>query len=198
MVALDLDSTIYPLMDAIARIPGHEGFSMSEVSHWDYLIDRFGGLEKMLVLLDQAMHRDHSLAVAPYAGVPKALKAIVAEHNARVVVMTDRPLSRVEDTISYADHHALPYSAIFCGRMPDKISVCRAIGAEVIADDRPSTMEAAHEEGLHIFSLAHPYNLATIAQLGIAKMDDWEALGAAIGNVLRSTSSSRAEGTIAP
>lgn len=184
VIAVDLDSTVFPLLDAVAAIPGNEGFTMDEVSHWDYLIDRFRGVAAMLELLEQAMHRDRSLAVAPFAGCRQVLREIVELHNARLVVMTDRPLSRATDTRDYLDHHRIPYSAVLCGRMPDKISVSRMLGAGTIIDDRPSTLEAAHAAGMRALTLAHPYNAEVRATLGIAAAADWHALGPALHEAL--------------
>ncbi|WP_217925047.1 5' nucleotidase, NT5C type [Miltoncostaea oceani] len=184
VIALDLDSTVFPLIDAVASIPGNEDFSMSEVSHWDYLIGRFGGIAPMMELLEAAMHPDRSLHVAPYAGCREVLTEIIEAHNARLVVMTDRPLRCVGHTREYLDHHDLPYSAILCGRMSDKITISRLLGARTIIDDRPSTLEAAHAAGMATLTLAHPYNASVRSELGIAPADDWNQLAPALAAAL--------------
>lgn len=184
VIAVDLDSTVFPLLDVIGSFPEHTGFSMEEVGHWDYLVDRFGGIAPLLDLFDRAMSREHSLEVAPYDGAVQVLDGLVRRHNARVVVMTDRPLRRVEDTIAYADAYRLPYAAILCGRLPDKTSACQTLEAQILVDDRPSTIEAAHAAGLSPLTLAHPYTAEVRQRLGLASHLDWHSIASALEDLL--------------
>lgn len=184
VVAVDLDSTVFPLIDAIAALPGNEGFGMHEVDDWDYLIGRFGGLESMLATLGQAMRAEHALRVPPFAGAGEVLERLVARHNARLVVMTDRPPGLAPDTLAYLAHHRIPSAAVLCGRLADKVALCDLLGAGTIIDDRPSTLETAHRAGLQALTLAHPYNETARAAIGLDALADWAQLEERLDAVL--------------
>lgn len=191
VIAVDFDATIFPLFDALEGLAHVPRMPREEITYWEYLVDKLGGVEGLVSSLNQVARFDHASRFAPFDGAAAGLAQLVARHNARLVVMTDRPPETAPDTLAYLAHHGVPTAGVLCGKLPDKISPCGKLGAQVLIDDRPSTIEAAHAAGMSIHTLAWPYNAREREALGIAGARDWEELTATLTAQLASTGAER-------
>lgn len=180
VVAVDFDATVFPLFDALRALPHVPPMPLEEITYWDYLLDQLGGVEGLVSSLNMVARFDHASQFAPFEGATRGLAHLVEHHNVRLVVMTDRPPETAPDTLAYLEHHGVPTAGVLCGKLPDKVTPCGKLGADVLIDDRPSTIEAAHAAGMSIHTLAWPYNERERAALGIPGARDWDELTATL------------------
>lgn len=176
VIAVDLDSTIFPLLAAIRDVTGDAEIDYPGVPTWEWLVDRLGGLEPALEVFDQAMGFEASHPHPPFEGAAETIRRLGDEHNARVVIMTDRSPANAPEAARYLEHHGIPHSGLVCGRLADKVGLCFWLDASVIIDDRPSTLEAAADAGLLAATIAHPYTDEVCATTEARAHSDWNGI----------------------
>ena len=188
-VALDVDSILYPLLDAMAVLPGGEKVSMRDCKTWEMLVDQCGGVPEMLKLFNQAMQYEHMRRFSPYPGVAEGLKAW-REHGITIDIMTSREPSLAEGTARWLADFEIEYESFTCDLETDKVEHCRQLGIETIVDDHPQTLANAHAAGLEALSLAWPFNGEVARARGLRRAGNWndlagDALDAVQSRVLR-------------
>jgi phosphoglycolate phosphatase-like HAD superfamily hydrolase len=178
-VALDLDSTLFPLLPAMRALPGGENIDIHTCATWDTIIEQAGGLDAALDLFRRAMQYEHMARHTPYAGVLETAQTL-REHGVKMHVMTRRNPELAEGTLRWlADHDIIPDTFV-CDMTTNKVQRCKRLGISVIVDDEPKCLEQAHAVGLDAITLLWPYNAPIVRQLGVTGASDWLGVGNAV------------------
>jgi uncharacterized HAD superfamily protein len=175
-VALDLDSTLYPLLDAMRLHPGGERVSYADVRGWEHLPELCdGGVPGMLQLFRAAMSYDTQMQVGLFDGAADAVRQLHAD-GADIHVMTARPADLHDDTERFLAAHQVPFVTLDCYDPMDKLGLCDRYGVDVIVDDHPDLLRDAVTAGKRALTLRWNYNAAVVDELSIPHATDWEAL----------------------
>ena len=175
-VALDVDSTLYRLLEAMQRLPGGERIRYEICDTWAALIHLSGGLEQMKALLAQAMTYDAMRDAGLFPGARAAVDAL-HEAGAEIHVMTCRPEAVAGDTERFLRDEGIRFHSFSCREPFDKIALCRQLGVRVIVDDQPDTLEQAHAAGIQALTLDHLYTREVVGRLGLRSASSWAELG---------------------
>lgn len=172
-IAFDLDSTIYPILDAIALVPGGERVSAAACQTWESLPEL---CERDLgEVLNDAMQLEIATRVGAYPGAVETI-AELAAGGVTIEVMTARDAALAEVTSEYLHAHGIAYDRLSISFDIDKVALCKQREIGVIVEDSPYTIAAAHGAGLSVYGLAHSYNRNVAAALGIELAPDWARL----------------------
>lgn len=178
-LVIDIDSTVLPLLRVMSRLPGGERVNYRDCESWDYLPQLCGGVPQMLDLFDRAFRFENMVAEPPFAGCAQYLRA-KAREGAQIQVMTDSPQWRQEDVARYLEHFGVPFDGIDCLPQIDKVALMLERGLDVLVDDKPDTVRAAHRAGIRVFTLHHRYVAGTVKELGLPRCETWKQIGAQI------------------
>jgi hypothetical protein len=180
-VMLDLDSTVFPLLPAMAMHSGGERINYDDCMSWMGLADLCAGdsaderLQMMLSLFAKAWEPETMRAVGAFPGAVETARALV-EHGVRIYVVTHRPEALYEATAAYLAEIDLPYYELAVHPKVDKVAYCMARGIGIAVDDHPDFIPAAHEAGLHVEALRFNYNVDELASIGSEGAEDWTVL----------------------
>ena len=175
-VMMDLDSTWYPLLEAMATRPGGQRVRYQDCPTWESLADLVdGGVPRMLEMFDEVMSFEVMRNHPPLAGAREAAHTMKA-HGMELHVMTQRHPRFADDTRRYLDHFGMPYDSLVCDMEHDKLALCRQRGIAVVVDDHPDLLASAHDQGLDALSLHYPYNAAVIGERRLAHAHSWTDL----------------------
>jgi hypothetical protein len=174
-VILDVDATIYPLVDAIRTIPGGEACSLE-------ICDTYGALPGMITpphtfrdVLHDAQQYEKMMEIGY---IPSAHEACLHLHEAgaRLHVVTHREPEYRNDLIRFLNDTKFPYTSVECDYAINKIQAAQIKGAQLIIDDHPQTIQDAHAAGILIRSLRYRYNSEVLSNLGLKLCDTWDEL----------------------
>lgn len=175
-MAFDFDSTMWDMMTALALeveretgMPAAEAYAIVN-SHWD-AIDKVAG-DKRNLLIRRSCSIEAMRPMGLYPGVVEATHEL-ERLGYRIVVMTHRPPETITDVALMLSENEAVVHEIQCGEF-DKIAACQAAGIDVLVDDKPATIEAAHAAGMIALSLSHPFNSEVIGRLGIVGASGWQ------------------------
>lgn len=182
-LVLDLDSTLWPLLDAMDRLlahghvnlPGPGHLSYHSVPTWDSLVDMCGGLQPMIDLIhDTGDHKIlHSVGLFP--GVREGVAAFRLAGK-RLHIWSDRPSEHEDEIRRGLNLLQLPYDSLLIRPQFDKIGEMQRRGWTEIIDDKPSTILQAAEAGMRVGALRFRYNQEAIQQSGALAAEDWSEL----------------------
>lgn len=164
-VMLDVDSTLFPLLEAMRRLPGGENVRMERCHSWEELPNLCGSPEKMFELFDGAMSLEGMRAVGLLPGARAATHAL-RRHGVAVHVATQRPAELAEDTERFLRESGLHFESIACGPDLDKVELCREMEIPLLVDDHPEALRSAKRARIRPFALHWPYNEQVLAEVG--------------------------------
>jgi uncharacterized HAD superfamily protein len=176
-ILLAIDSTVYPLLDAMGSLPGGARVSDATITDWDDLPGVCGGVGEMLALFEQAMSYEVLSQLAPSAGCQEVL-ARWAGADTKIHVATDRAEHFDEITRRYLADNDIVFPTLRCERKLDKLALASELGCDLIIDDHPLLLGAAARAGAAVTCLRWGFNAAVIDEHHIEAYADWTALGA--------------------
>ena len=188
-IMLDLDSTVFPLMPAMAMHAGGERVNYADCPSWFGLADLCAGetpderLQTMLALFNKAWEPDTMRAVGAFPGAVETVKALV-EHGVKIHVFTHRPENLYDSTVTYLDEIDLPYHELVVHPKADKVAYCNQHGIQVAVDDHPDFIERASAAGIDVRALQFHYNAEQIAAAGIPVTRDWTTLSGQLMDIV--------------
>lgn len=160
---VDVDSTLFPFLDALAAVPGVDEFDLANIGDWEDLARRFGSSARFYAAAAVASSPTIALQFAPYAGSVEHLAA--ARDDGRPIhVVSARPSTATEETRTWLQEFDVPFDEVVCGRGIDKIAYAQAHGLTAVAEDSPHALERAHLAGLHALAVLWPWNAEVVAR----------------------------------
>lgn len=174
-VMIDFDSTIFPLIDAMADHPLGSEITYEVIQRYEDLPKACGGIERMLLIFDEVMGYRAMRSYAPFPGAPDAINRL-AQRDFAVHVVSNRDPGLEDDVGRWLADHGIEVSSVVCAERLDKVSWCRENGVEIMVDDHPGTLSAAHAAGLEVRSLAFNYNRRELQAAGLPLSRDWREL----------------------
>ena len=181
-LACDLDSTLWPFNDAL-REAGGGAVSVDEWLGWSQLVELCGGERMATEAFERAQGYDSMRRFGLFTGVRETFAAL-EEGGVRVVVVTNRSRRLADDAARFLTQAGLRCSV--CALSPsERISFCLEQGIRVIVDDRPQTLESAHDAGLTAIALRYPYNGSVVDRLRLPHATEWSELSTVIFAALR-------------
>lgn len=160
-IALDIDATIFPLIDAMEAI-GNHGLSVKACQNWEDLPRLCGGLEPMLGLIEQSQAFSHASKFSLIDGALMSLERF-RFFGIKIHLMTLRKESLLSDTEQWLRYHAVPVETLTCQESFSKIELCQEAQIPVLIDDHPKTLEQAGQAGLTAFTLDYGYNQRAVS-----------------------------------
>lgn len=176
-IVCDLDSTLWPFNDALREVGGNAA-SANEWLGWDELTELCGDERLAIEAFERAQGYDSMRRFGLFPGVSETFAAL-ADRGVRVIVVTDRSRQLADDAARFLVQAGLR-SPLHALSPAGRISFCLEQGIRVIVDDRPGTLEAAHEAGLTAIALRYPYNGTVVDRLGVPNATAWPELSAVI------------------
>lgn len=179
---LDLDSTIFPLLPAMAMHPGGERVNYADCPTWDGLIDLCAGetfddrLKTMLGLFDLAWTPETMAKVGAFPGAVQTARAL-SQHGVQIHVITHRPEKLYAATLQYLLDLGLPFDMLIVHPKVDKVAYCVEHGIGVAVDDHHEFIPRAHQAGITVRSLRFNYNSGALDDAGVPVASDWAELG---------------------
>ena len=178
VVAWDVDATMWDFHRAFydAARAAHVHLPPAPpagVITWHWVCERIGHAAAVEVL--PTVHtRDWMVRYGPLPGAVEATHAVRAA-GARVVVMTHRPEDAADHTQRFLDELGFHWDELRVG--PDcKVTACGELGAGVIVDDMPFTLERAVAHGMEALTIAWPHNADLCAGGTIRHAPDYAGL----------------------
>jgi hypothetical protein len=178
VVAWDVDATMWDFhrafYDACREVHVHLPSEppAGEVT-WRWVCDRIGH-ENAVAVLPKVHTADWMVRYGPLPGAVEATHAVRAA-GARVVVMTHRPPDTAPDTQRFLDEAGFHWDELRVGQ-DCKVTACGALGASVIVDDMPSTLERAVARGIEALTIAWPHNAEIRAAGRVLHAPDYAGL----------------------
>lgn len=175
---LDLDSTLYPLLDAIGSLPGGERVNYRDCMTWTHLVELCGGVPQLLRLFAASMSLETMRRFPAFPGAA-AWTSEAQRRGARVHIVTDRPAELRESTLQWLRENGFQPDSFYCLPDLDKLALIEQEGlrVNVLVDDHPDLLARAHQAGLAALSLRWPYNCEVLDRLSLPHADDWRELG---------------------
>jgi uncharacterized HAD superfamily protein len=167
-LALDFDSILWPIVPAM-------GFRYEDCPTWDHLAVLCGGVKPMLAKFDEVMDYRKMRQTPMIAGAREAVCHFKAR-GVQVHIMTMRPARFARCVARVLQEAEIPYDRLDCLPDIDKVSLCLQRGIQVLVDDHPQTLRAAHEAGLTAMTLNYLYNADPVNELGLTSADSWAEL----------------------
>jgi hypothetical protein len=177
-VAWDVDSTVWDFLSgfydlAHARHGALLPARAPATGTWAYVTERIGH-DAAIALLPDVYDADYMGRYGPLPGAVEATHAARAA-GARVVVMTHRPPEAADGTARFLDEAGFHWDELRCG-FDCKVTACRAMGIDVIVDDRPETIELAVERGLQVLTISWHWTDEVCARLPVRHAPDYARL----------------------
>lgn len=182
-LVLDVDSTLWDLMRAIETLTGLPYEDL--ISDWNAIL-KYVSVEEARDLFRRSFDLEVMRTEGPLPGVQEAVSRL-RDAGHRIVLMTDRPHDTAESLVIWLDQHDIHWDELRCG--PGcKITAAGERGIRVIVDDKPSTLEFAHQSGMSALTIDVPYNAEVVRRLGLRSAPDWDGLTPHLEEVLAAVS----------
>lgn len=176
-VMLDFDSTVFPLLDAMAAHPdGGDHLGYEHIRAWGDLIHACGGGEAMLALFEQVMRHEAMRDHPPFVGAREAVAAL-RDHGVAVRVVSARHPKFAPEITAYLDDYGITVDEVLCAEPIDKVAWCHDNAVEILVDDHPKTLAAAHDAGLEALGLCFDFNRHFFVERGLPTPATWNELG---------------------
>lgn len=178
VVAWDVDATMWDFHRAFYDAARREHADLPErpppgAVTWAWVRDRIG-LDAATAVLPTVHGFEWMGRYGPLPGAVEATHAVRAA-GARIVVMTHRPPEAAQDTERFLDGAGFHWDELRVGT-DCKVTACGALGAGVIIDDMPSTLERAVAHGLEALTIVWPHNAALCAEGSVRHAADYAGL----------------------
>lgn len=182
-LVLDLDSTLWPLLDAMDRLlahghvglPGPGHLSYHSVPSWDSLVEMCGGLQPMIDLIHATGDHKVLQAIGLFPGVRGGVDAF-RRAGRRLHIWSDRPAEHESEIRRGLSLLQLPYDSLLIRPRFDKVAEMQKRGFNEIIDDKPDTILQAAAQGMRVGALRFRYNQEAIQQSGAIAAEDWSEL----------------------
>ncbi len=179
VLVIDHDSIVYDLMAAVARVTGRTDITY-ELAEWDGMADLVGGQRELFRIFEECFSLEAMIAGTNgglLLGAGPALQSFKADGD-ELHIATHRQKRFTDAIAGFYAHHRIAVDSITL--TADKLAVCRAVSADVLIDDKPTTIAAAHAAGQPVLSLHHAYCRAALAEAGAPVCTDWAAIRAVV------------------
>ncbi|MFB6147136.1 MAG: hypothetical protein ABEJ08_05555 [Halobacteriaceae archaeon] len=173
-IAVDVDDVLADRVGAVLPlIRDRYGVEVdrTDVDEWDYVVP---GTETVIdeVIHEAAADPDHLRGLAPVDGARAAMATLADGHA--LLVATDRDAALYGDTRAWLDDRDIPYDRL----VPDPGPAKTAVGADVLVDDRPSTVRRFARERGRAILFEQPWNADSAAATDpdVTVAPDWPAV----------------------
>jgi uncharacterized protein len=180
-IAIDIDSTLHHYWDALSRAArARFGVDLPYDQQVTWGITRLKPRQIQACVADTHSEAE-ILAAEPYPG---AVEAVRAWHEAGhfIHVTSHRAVSAHGATAQWLERIGLPYDDLHCSA--DKIARCKELGIELLVDDSPDNISRAVDAGIHVATIAHPWNRDVCEDEDIVCAEDWTGLRRALAPLL--------------
>lgn len=177
-IVVDVDGTLYDTKPVFSRqFSLRHGIDLQPeaITEWDFWKGRIS-LQEFMVLITDGLHSETEILGAP--PFPGAHAALVAWHRAgvQIHIASDRAEAAAALTARWLTEQGIPFDALACAPSLDKIAYAQNVGAGLLIDDKPATIQAALVAGLAVGTIIHPYNLAEVARPSVTAAIAWPGL----------------------
>lgn len=178
----DFDGIAYPFITGLSTHPSLGELSIAGCHVWELPILMAGA--------DWDEAHAHALTyetmrlIGLYEDFVPAIESLRAQ-GVEPIVMTHRSAEGFRDACRILQEAGLDWLEVHRASPEEKIAFCLAEGVQVIVDDHPGTIAAAHAAGLQPMTLRFPYNDAVIAEHGVINAESWTELEALLVAELR-------------
>jgi hypothetical protein len=183
-IGVDYDSTIWPTYEVWRKITGNPLFDVEHIRDWNDPVDYAGGLEAFDQLNRQSLTYESMNDHSPFPGCIDVLVEL-QELGAHQSLITAREEHALDAAVRILNKHGYKPAVAVSRQGRDKVQYCLEHDIELLIEDEPNTIRAAHEAGLLVASLRYHYNAAVIDELGIPHAHDWIELRSIIFRLLR-------------
>jgi hypothetical protein len=169
---VDFDSTVWPIYDVWQRITGNPLFAPNHIHSWNHPVHYAGGPDAFTLLNQQSLTYEAMCLHSPFPGSTETLVDL-QERGVHESLITAREKHGLDAAVRIlSDHGYKPEVAVTRSGIA-KVEYCLANDIDLLLEDEPDTLLAAHEAGLRTASLRYPYNAAVIDRFSLAHAPDW-------------------------
>jgi len=181
-IAIDIDSTLHHYWDVLSDAAQRRfGVDLPYEEQYTWGITRLKD-EQLEVVIAETHRPEAILAGRPYPDAVETVRAWHAEGH-YIHITSHRAITAHEPTAAWLDEIGLPYDDLHCSY--DKVARCSELRIDVLIDDSPENIRRAIDAGIHVATIAHPWNEDVRAEEGVVGADDWRELAAALAPVLQ-------------
>lgn len=176
-IAIDLDATIWNSSDKVLeRLHQLTGDVVDPEDYTDYyyLFDRYGK-EFAIDLFDSVCADSSFVSDRPlYPDVVETIEELKNHYRVVFVTHNGRPVQMYEPLKKWLDSLFGNSHLLMVPHKQSKVDVMEIIGANLICDDRPQTLEEAYERDYQGFTLIHPYNRKQVEDGVAVGFNTWD------------------------
>lgn len=176
---IDIDQTIFPLFQAIQKLPGGENVFEEDCVAWESLAEMCQ--RPVDEMIDEAIQPEIATSVGLYPGASEVILDL-ANENIDIALATHRDRKYESATKEFLAHQGLDGLPLYIDSDLEKIGLLFSNG--LLVDDAPDTMEAAYLKGAAVTALEHRYNDEVANLYGIPRGKDWNQLEVIIKTIL--------------
>ncbi|SEH15090.1 5' nucleotidase, NT5C type [Thermoleophilum album] len=180
-VAIDIDSTLHDYWRILARIARDRyGVDLRYEEQRDWQISALAG-DALVHCVEESHSDENVLSAEPY---PQAVETVRAwkQRGHWIQITSHRRESARLATAQWLERIGLPYDDLHCSF--DKVTRCVELGVELLIDDSPVNLVRAHEAGIRVATLLHPWNEEVVETFGFTAARDWRELRAKLADLL--------------
>lgn len=172
-IMLDIDATIYPVVDALRLIPGGENCWMDGCKEWADLGKMCRG--DVADIFDQASSFEIMKKVGLFPGARSGVRKLYSA-GVQIDIVTHRGEDNLWALKDFLSFEGIEYHRILSDLTVDKVDYCLEHGINIIIDDHPEIIEKALSEGLQPVTMVWPYNEKVANHPGVTGVYDWLAM----------------------
>ncbi len=176
IIACDIDEILFPLYKSLGELEGSPSFGKitggNDLKDWNSLYDICGGVGVAGEQFRLAGMYDSMKKHGPFEHAAAVLQRLSAA-GAKIIIMSDRHPDTRESVVRWLADHSIPYDALYCEHLPNKVTLCKELGATAIVDDKPLTMCMAKAAGMIVTGRVTPYNYSCAQEHSIKLFDSW-------------------------
>lgn len=180
-VAIDFDSTAWPLLTAMGAHPetpllNGEPIGPHNVPHWDTPLEMYGGdVHAMLAGMDKCRTLEMFREIGMYPGFVEAVQEL-QRRGFRPVILTDNSEQACVNIAAYLRELGLEIQVIRKSAK-EKVAWCLEHGSPVLVDDSPMAIETAAGQ-VKLLTFPYRYNADAIKRHGAIEVSayDWNEM----------------------
>jgi hypothetical protein len=179
-LAVDLDSTLYPLIEAINSLDGCAHITHESTTTWDSLYYQLGESANRIFMeaASYATMQHHN----PFVDSVDVLHRL-RQLGLDFVLISDRIEESAECATQWLLDHGFEFAEIHVYKMGSKLSLAQELDAVGILDDKPDTLLEFHKAGLFASGIRFKYN-EHVESEGIRLASDWLELEGLVSELL--------------
>lgn len=153
---VDVDNTLFDFAGALHELFKADGVLMhppEQWDKWDYFYPEY--MTKSVAY--EYFNKVHSQQrqYNPFVDAKKFLEKLDEERS--IVIASHRHNDQRAELVKWLDEHNLPYSEVWVGQ--DKTTLFNRHIFDVVVDDAPAILEAAHHERIPCYGLKRAWNV---------------------------------------